>query len=347
MSRQLLSRRAFLRLGALAGIGAALAALNRITTPVSVFNYLHWLARGEWQRRVGTRAIVALGECASYTDDVLGHLRELWRLAEMPDVRGKRILVKPNLVDYIDNHPSTTAPEVVGAVIDLLGELGASELVVGDGPAFRRQAGPVVEGCGLAAVLEARGIRFIDLNYDDPQPVPVKDGWLTRSPFLWLPRHVREADMIVSVPKLKTHHWAKVSLSVKNLLGVVPGARYGWPKNILHINGFIPSILGVYQLVPPVVAVVDGIVGMEGDGPLFGEPVQHGLLAVGRDPVAVDVTCAGLMGFELEFVDYLSLAAWTGVGQATRIETRGASPERLQQRYELPPSEQALNVLAS
>jgi uncharacterized protein (DUF362 family) len=185
--------------------------------------------------------------------------------------------------------------------------------------------------------LAGRKVPFVDLNYDEPQPVPVKDGWFRHVQAVWLPRHVCEADLIVSVPKLKTHHWAGVSLSLKNLFGIVPGARYGWPKNFLHINGIPLSVVGLYQLVRPMVAVVDGIVGMEGDGPLFGAPVPHGLLAVGADPVAVDTLCAELMGFSPQKIGYLWLAGWAGVGQAERVETRGASVEQLQRRYQAPP----------
>jgi uncharacterized protein (DUF362 family) len=212
--------------------------------------------------------------------------------------------------------------------------LGAGEVVVGDGPAFRREAWPVVEACGLASVLTARRIRFVDLNYDDLRPVPARDGWFLHEREIWLPRHAREADLIVSVPKVKTHHWAGVSLSLKNLFGVLPGARYGWPKNILHVNGIPLSVMGLRQTLPPVVAVVDGIVGMEGDGPLFGTPVPHGLVAVGSDPLAVDVTCAQLMGFSIGAVGHLYLGKWAGVGQAENIEVRGARTESLQRQYE-------------
>jgi uncharacterized protein (DUF362 family) len=333
-----LSRRRFLRLGMLAGIGLGVAAIDRLTQPVGPLNYLRWEVRGAVRRRSGPPAVVGLGRCPSYGDDVLGCLREAWRNAEMPDVAGKRVLVKPNLVDFIDDHPATTAPAMVAAVLDLLKELGASEVVVGDGPALRREAWPVVEASGLASVLAARGVRFVDLNYDDPRPVPARDGWFLHEREIWLPRHVREADLIVSVPKLKTHHWAGVSLSMKNLFGIVPGARYGWPKNILHINGIPLSVMGLYQIVRPIVAVVDGIVGMEGDGPLFGKPVMHGLLAVGADPLAVDATCAGLMGFSPDDVDHLNLGKWAGVGQVEAIEVRGAEPEDLQRQYERAPS---------
>ena len=77
---------------------------------------------------------------------------------------------------------------------------------------------------------------------------------------------------------------------------------------------------------------------MEGNGPLFGKPVQHGLLAVGSDPLAVDVVCSQLMGFSVDAIHHLNGAAWAGVGQAKRIEIRGISPDQLQKYYEAPPT---------
>ncbi len=337
MSRPRISRRFFLRLALLTGIGAGIAIIEHNTQPVGAITYLRWMLRGQLQR-LKTPSVVALGECHSYSDDVLGCLRGLWQEAEMPDVKGKRVLVKPNLIDVIDHYPVTTAPEVIAGVLDILIELGAGEITVGGGSFFRREMGPIVEKIGLGSVLNSRGVPFVDLNYDDPQPVEVRDGWLRRSQRLWLPHHARQADLIISVPKLKTHHWSGVTISMKNLFGIVPSSRYGWPKNMLHINGIPASIIGVYQSLPPVVAVVDGIVGMEGDGPLFGTPVQHGLLAVGRDPLAVDIICTRLMGFSPESIIYLDAASWAGVGLSARIETRGAPMERLQRQYKPPPS---------
>jgi uncharacterized protein (DUF362 family) len=337
MPRLRLTRRQFLRLAVLGGLGVAAAAFERVSRPVGAGNYVRWVVRGQGQRLAGRPAAVGLGRCASYGDDLRGCLRELWRLAALPDVAGKRVLVKPNLIDVIEGNPTTTSPAVMAAVLDLLTELGAGEIVVGEGTGFRREAWPIVESCGLAAVLAARKTPFVDLNYDDPQPAPVRDGWFRHTNAIWLPRHVREAQVIVSVPKLKTHHWAGVSLSLKNLFGIVPGCRYGWPKNMLHVHGITPSILGLYQMVRPMVGIVDGIVGMEGDGPLFGAGVPHGVLAAGADPVALDSTCARLMGFDPQKVGYLWLAGWAGIGQVARIETRGGSVEQLQRRYQAPP----------
>jgi uncharacterized protein (DUF362 family) len=337
MAKPILKRRAFIRLALLSGIGAGLVYVQRKTADLGTLNFLRWMLRGQL-RRVSPAAIVALGKCPSYDEDILSYIRNLWQLADMPDVYGKSILVKPNLLDQVEDYPVTTDPRVVGAVLDLLAELGVNKIVVGEGSAFRRDTYSLVTSSGLAQELDKRGIPFVDLNYDELVPVKARDGWIRKTNKLWLPKHVRDADLIISVPKLKAHHWAGVTLSIKNLLGVIPGSRYGWPKNIIHMNGINATILGLYQSLPPVVSVVDGIIGMEGNGPLFGKPVEHGLLAVGRDPVAVDTTCTQLMGYSVDTISYLSVAAWAGIGQATRIETRGISPEQLQKHYEQPPS---------
>jgi len=333
-----IDRRRFLRLTTLAGLGVAAASVQRAAGPMSPTAYLRWLARGQRQQLLSPPAVVALAHCATYGPELRDCLAGLWQQADMPKVDGLRVLIKPNLVDSLDGSPVTTNAAVVAALIDLLLENHAARVVVGDGPAFRRDAEPIVAACGLHEVLAQRGIPFVDLNYDDPQPVAGHDGWFRDEAALWLPRHVREADLIVSVPKLKTHHWAGVSASLKNLFGVIPGARYGWPKNLLHTNSITASILGVYQSIRPVVSVVDGIIGMEGDGPIFGQPVQHGLLAAGRDPFAVDATCAQAIGYSPSTVEYLRIGAWAGIGQTSKIELRGEAPAGLQRDYLRPPT---------
>ena len=128
------------------------------------------------------------------------------------------------------------------------------------------------------------GIEFVDLNHDDvdpvAQPAAVHAGWTA----LPCPATLRRADLIVSLPKLKTHHWAGVTLSMKNLFGVMPGVCYGWPKNVLHHAGIPQSILDINAAVRPHLAIVDGIVGMEGDGPIMGTPAAAGRARHGHEP---------------------------------------------------------------
>jgi uncharacterized protein (DUF362 family) len=110
------------------------------------------------------------------------------------------------------------------------------------------------------------------------------------------------------MPKLKTHHWAGVTLSLKNMFGIVPGSCYGWPKNALHWAGLTRSILDINSTVRPDFAIVDGIVGMEGNGPIQGVAKTCGVLVMGDDPVAVDATCVRVMGLLPERINYLAQA---------------------------------------
>ena len=125
---------------------------------------------------------------------------------------------------------------------------------------------------------------------------------------LALPQAVLEADVVISMPKLKTHHWAGLTCSMKNFFGVVPGAVYGWPKNLLHFRGIEESILDIVATVRPHLAIVDGVIGMEGDGPIMGRPKAAGVLLMGRDVVAVDASAARVMGLRPERVRYLAEA---------------------------------------
>ena len=87
-----------------------------------------------------------------------------------------------------------------------------------------------------------------------------------------MPRTALEADFVVSMPKIKTHHWSGATLSMKNMFGVVPGTKYGWPKNLLHWRGIQQGIVDICATVPLHFLIADGIVAMEGNGPLNGTP---------------------------------------------------------------------------
>ena len=148
----------------------------------------------------------------------------------------------------------------------------------------------------MSSILRDEKIRFVDLNRDELIRTPLRASY-TGMRDLWLPRTVLEADFLVSMPKIKAHHWSGVTLSMKNMFGVVPGARYGWPKNILHWKGIQESILDLCATVPIHFVIADGIVAMEGNGPLNGSPRALGKIVLADDPVAADATCARLMGF--------------------------------------------------
>ena len=220
------------------------------------------------------------------------------------DVRGKTVVLKPNLVDYIPGNAINTHPLLVLAAAESFRRLGAKSVLVAEGPGHQRDTQLVLSQSGYAQTLRDERIRFVDLNRDQLIRTPLRASY-TGMKDLWLPRSVLEADFLVSMPKIKTHHWSGVTLGMKNMFGVVPGARYGWPKNILHWKGIQESILDLCATVPVHFVIADGILAMEGNGPLNGTPRSLGKIVLSNDPVAADATCARLMGFEPDRITHI------------------------------------------
>jgi uncharacterized protein (DUF362 family) len=264
------------------------------------------------------RSRVAIISASQYSEGLVDSLVKAIHLFKF-DLRGKSVLLKPNLVEYIPGAEVNTNPILVGAAAEALLRLGARRVVVGEGPGHQRDTYLVLVESGLDARLVSQGIEFVDLNRDELVKVPTRANF-TGLDHLWLPRTVLASDIVVSMPKVKTHHWAGVTLSMKNMFGVVPGAKYGWPKNLLHWKGIHRSILDICATVPIHFVVADGIVAMEGNGPLHGTHRHLGKIVLSDDPVAGDFTCARLMGLHPEHVWHLDHAArFLGNGSADRI----------------------------
>ena len=335
-----LTRRNILRLGLLGLIVGESAYLSQWFGGFSPLDLARWRL-GALALYVGPRSDVAISRSPDYGTGLARALEEGWGLSGIPAsrVRGRRVVLKPNLVAVDARGPATTDARFVGAAIALFKDLGAREVVVAEGAAFETDAQTVVARTGLGPVLAEHGSRFVDLNHDDLIETRLKGGF-SGIESLFLPRTVVEADFFVSLPKMKAHHWAGVSLSMKNLFGVVPGSRYGWPKNILHWHGIPLSILALYATIRPDLALVDGVVGMEGDGPIFGDPRPSGVVVMGTDGPAVDATCCRVMGIDPATPDHVRLAGAWGLGNvgADRVNVLGASIASVQQTYNLPPT---------
>src|SRR5271167_4976043 len=246
---------------------------------------------------------VAIRTVRSYEEDLRRVILETLEELKL-EVKGKSILLKPNFVGADPHGVMNTHPAVVAAARECFLHLGASSVVVGEGPALERDTEAIVEAIALREYLGPLEGAFVDLNVDEVRLVTLRTR-ASRLKKLYLPESVLRADFVVSMPKLKTHHWAGVTLSLKNMFGIVPGRCYGWPKNILHWAGISKAILDLNSTVRPDFAIVDGITGMEGDGPLEGQPKTSGILVMGDDPVSVDATCARAMGLVPERVGYL------------------------------------------
>jgi hypothetical protein len=152
-----------------------------------------------------------------------------------------------------------------------------------------------------------------------------------------VPTTVQAVDVVVSMPKIKTHHWAGVTLSLKNSFGILPGSIYGWPKNVLHWQGIDNSIIELAVSVPIHFVIADGIEAMEGNGPLHGPVRRLGCLVFADDPVAADATCCRLMGIDPTRVRHIQMASSLGNLDTNQIEQRGESVGSVAQQFELMP----------
>jgi len=298
------------------GLGAAGASCSR-------------RERAGWNRKEP----VAVLKAESYERELAGEIRRALEAAGIA-VRGKRVLLKPNLVEFSRSTTINTHPLFVASVMEALLSLGAAEVRIGEGPGHRRDTWTLAEEAGYFDAIPGFESRFVDLNRDDVERVGDLGPW---GP-LWAPKPVLAADLIVSLPKLKTHHWAGVTLSMKNLFGTVPGSLYGWPKNVLHHYGIDQSIVQLAETYASrTVAIVDGIVGMEGNGPIQGKPRNAGVIVAGANLPAVDATCCRLMGIDPGRVRSLDMARHLGPVDARWIEQRGENPDALRQDFELMP----------
>jgi uncharacterized protein (DUF362 family) len=315
-----ITRRRFVR-GAAAGVAVAAASLTALR-----------LTRNEPQPWDGDafappgRPRVSVVRASSYESDLEGLVQD--GLASVgADVKGRSVVIKPNLVEYDAGTSINTNPNLIAATVLALRRMGATAVTVAEGSGHRRDADYVVSESGLWDALAGVEAPFVDLNVAPVREVALRSSYM-QLPSLWLPETLLDADVVLSMPKMKAHHWVGVTLSMKNCFGCMPGRVYGWPKNLLHWRGIENSILDIVGSVKPSLVVVDGIVGMEGDGPIKGDPIESGHLVFGTDPVATDVVAARVMGLDPERVAYLSEAGrFLGQAHWDEIVHEGEDPE--------------------
>jgi uncharacterized protein (DUF362 family) len=274
------------------------------------------------------KSAVAVVKAASYSVDLTSRILEGIRVLRL-EVRGKHVLLKPNLVEFDRSTAINTDVSVIAAAYDVFRSLGAASVVIGEGPGHRRDTIGLSEEAGYREGIEGFDEHFVDLNRDD---VSKSKGFADG---VYLPNTALGADLIVSLAKMKTHHWAGATLSMKNFFGLVPGSVYGWPKNELHYYGIPKAIVQLNRIFRKTFAIVDGIAGMEGNGPIQGTPKHAGVLVMGSDLVAVDATCCRIMGIAPERVEYLRLAADLGAIDVAQIEQRGERLDAVKTSFKL------------
>ena len=246
---------------------------------------------------------VRIVRCSDYGDALAPAFARLLAEGGLLDpqaVAGRRVLVKPNLLtDRTPDQAVTTHPALLRLVVRHLKAAGAS-VVVGDSPASAANIDAVLERTGIGAACKEEAVPFVPFEGEGARACSV-DGF-----DFTIAGPVAEADLIVSLPKVKSHSLTRLTAAVKNLYGAVPG--YG--KTTLHRlhprpDDFGRLVQAIWRVLPPTVSIADAVVGMEGQGPANGRPVRLGFLAASADPFALDIALCNILHIRPTSVPYL------------------------------------------
>lgn len=249
---------------------------------------------------------VSLFPCDAYDPDVLDSVMEKAALAAgFPDVEGLTVLVKPNLLNASPPEKAvTTHPEFVAAAIRLLKRKGAARILVGDSPAWQRST-LAAATAGFLAAAKREGVAWADFKAGNPrtnlQGVAVQRFAMASV--------LDECDLVLNLPKLKTHRLMRYTGAVKNLFGLLPGtAKSGMHLRFPDKKRFGTMLVDLAGAVGPVFTIMDAIVAMEGEGPGSGTPRKLGLVLASKDVAALDWIAAGIIGYEAVSIPYLAEA---------------------------------------
>ena len=247
---------------------------------------------------------------------------------------GQRVVLKPNLLRAMaPERASSTHPSVVRAMVRLVQEAGATPIIADSpgGPYTPLMLRRVYEKTGMAQVARETGA---ELNYDTGVVrVPNPDGRLLK--LLDVIAVVARADVVINLPKLKTHNLTRLTAATKNLFGVVPGVtKLGYHAKLQSALPFSRGLIDIIRYVRPVLSITDGIVAMDGNGPSGGDPFAGRVLLASPDAVAADVVAMSLVGWEPLSMPTIRVAAEWGLctGRLSDIELRGDPLDRFDLR---------------
>jgi uncharacterized protein (DUF362 family) len=279
------------------------------------------------------KPLVSVIRATAYTQDLYDSVRRIL-VDHKLNVKGKRVVLKPNLVEFDRNTAINTHPLLVHATLEAFRAAGAADVRIAEGPGHRRNTLDLADAAGYFDTVPGFEDLFTDLNLDEVSKHSLRSP-LSKLRDVYLPNTILGADLVVSMPKMKTHHWVGATLSMKNFFGIVPGGIYGWPKNVLHWSGIPACIVDLSSIPVGTFAIADGIVGMEGNGPIQGTPKNCGVIVAGRVLPAVDATCSRIMGIDPNKVVYLNAPDRPHYNDELAITQAGETPRAVRTDFKL------------
>jgi uncharacterized protein (DUF362 family) len=249
-------------------------------------------------------------------------------------VKGKTVLIKPNLVRSPPKGIyATTDLRVVYAVAKMALDAGAAEVIVGEKPGWKKTSRSIFGDLGLDQMLESLGARAC--YFDEDELVEVHPAGAKVFDKILVPKTVMDTDVLINLPKVKTHMHTIVSLGIKNLHGIVMDNQ----RLINHRNDLSYKLVDILRVKVPALTVSDGIWPMEGQGPLNGRNLKNfNVVVAGTDVVAVDAVTCSIMGIDPSEVDSIRIAQAEGLGcgDLEKIRVVGTKVSRVRRDFKRP-----------
>lgn len=238
---------------------------------------------------------VSIVECETYDfTEVKRAIRIAVENSDFPDVFGKKVLLKPNVLsDSLPEKAITTHPTVLKAVIQLVKDKGAKKVYVGDSPALQNKRF-IPKISKINEICEEENVEWVDFTIKPiNKKLPIAYHNVT------IANIIDEIDLSISISKFKTHEFMYATGSMKNMFGLMPGMK----KSAQHLrhpsrSSFARLICGIISISKVEYTIMDAVIGMEGPGPANGYPREVGKILAGNDPLAVDIAQATMMGYD-------------------------------------------------
>ena len=253
--------------------------------------------------------------------DPYGTTKRILQRVSLSDWEGKSVLIKPNAARLASPGDGvTTHPQVIAATIDHLKEKGVRRIAIGESCIFGVNSEEAFRVTGMKGVSEEKKVELLDLDQGVPMEVVVPGGKVVRR--IKAPAVLKEFDFIISIPVMKTHMHTRVTLSIKNMKGLLwrkEKARFHQlrcEKKITQGDKELDiAISEMASVLFPHLAIIDATMGMEGMGPAYGRAKKMGMILVGKNALSADAVAARLMGLSPEAIPHLRLTAEKGLGE--------------------------------
>jgi uncharacterized protein (DUF362 family)/Pyruvate/2-oxoacid:ferredoxin oxidoreductase delta subunit len=239
---------------------------------------------------------------------------------------GDSVIIKPNFFGpRSSSNGATTDLTILQEIVEEVADRQATP-VIAEGPFRAYNTRAVFSKLGVDRLANNLGVELVDLNDSESVEVTVPRGKALKR--IKIAKKVLDADVLINVPKMKTHHLTTVTLGMKNLKGILPGEE----KQQSHIHGIHQAIVDINKTIAADLTVVDGTIAMEGVGPTFGDPVDLGVIVAGKNVVDVDKVCCEIMGINPLHVEHVRIADEEGLGSA-EVEVVGEPVDTVTRKF--------------